>query len=786
MRPSGILIPAFLLTAGQLAAQPAIGEWRDHFQYRQAIALVNGGEDIYCATSSAVFKFNKANGETERYTKVNLLSEVDILSLGWNDARSTLLVGYQSGNLDLVRNGQAINMPDIKRSSVVGDKGIYCISQQGTQAYLGCGFGIVVVDLERSEVKETWFIGPDGARLKVNAIAFHQDSIYAATDEGLYAAWQGEANLAAYANWHKRTDIPGANGPFTEAVSFSGRLFVNRRVDLTGQAELDTIYFQDGGWNVFTAAGSGFHRSMRVSYNGQNLEVTGLDKVREYDTNLQEMYYIHDINGTPVNAMDAIRAGQEGLWLASNGMGLVHFMGSTHNIVQPNGPATNSVYRMAAAKGVLYATTGGISSTWGNMYRKEGVHYLADGLWHTTNRANDPMFASGGNEFGGSLNDPMAVAVDPDDGWHAFMGSWDDGVLEMHNGHGTTFFLPNNSSLQAFQNSTASDAPTQVGGLAYDENGNLWATNSNCAQPISVRMRSGNWYAMGGGSALGANTLLGDIIVAKNGYKWAVRPRSSGLYVFTDNGTPSDPGDDLAKALNTYEGQGKLPSMDVFSLAEDLDQRIWVGTGKGIAIFNNPDLVFSGDNFDATQILIEQDGNVQILLETEAVSAIVVDGANRKWLGTQSSGLYLVSADGTEQLAHFTAANSPLPSDNIICLAMDGTTGELFIGTDKGIVSYRGDATTGNLATECATVFPNPVRETWTGPVAITGLVRDSDVRITDVAGNLVYRTISKGGQAIWPVTDMSGRRVSTGVYLVLAMDPEGKTKCNTKVAVVR
>jgi ligand-binding sensor domain-containing protein len=265
-----------------------------------------------------------------------------------------------------------------------------------------------------------------------------------------------------------------------------------------------------------------------------------------------------------------------------------------------------------------------------------------------------------------------------------------------------------------------------------------------------------------------------------------VRPRSSGLLVFSDNGTPSDPDDDQAKALSTFEGQGKLPSMGVLSVAEDKQQQIWVGTDKGVAVFYNPDAVFSGSDFDAQQILIEQDGNVQILLETESVTAIAVDGADRKWLGTAASGLFLVSSDGTRQLAHFTAANSPLPSDNVKCLNIDAATGEVFIGTDQGIMGYRGTATEGSVSEDCATVFPNPVRETYTGPVAITGLVRDSDVRITDVAGNVVYHTTSIGGQAIWPVTDMSGNRVSAGVYLVFAMDPAGSSKCNTKIAVVR
>jgi hypothetical protein len=177
---------------------------------------------------------------------------------------------------------------------------------------------------------------------------------------------------------------------------------------------------------------------------------------------------------------------------------------------------------------------------------------------------------------------------------------------------------------------------------------------------------------------------------------------------------------------------------------------------------------------------------VQILLETEVVSAITVDGGNRKWLGTQSSGVFLVSPDGTTQLEHFTKENSPMPSNNVTSITINGNSGEVFIGTDQGIVSYRGEATDGAKEASCATVFPNPVRETYQGPVAITGLIADSDVRITDMAGNLVYRTISNGGQAVWPATDLSGQRVSSGVYLVLASDPSGTSHCNTKVMVVR
>jgi hypothetical protein len=777
-----------LLWAGELSAQPAIGQWRDHFQYRKTIAVVQGNADIYCATTTAIFKYNEQSGETERYTKVNALSDVNIQALGWNNSRNALVVGYKNGNVDVIRTGSTINLPDIKRSPIVGDKGIYCITTRNDLAYLGCGFGIVVVDLVRMEVKDTWRIGPDAAQLQVNAIVFHDDSIYAATQTGLYSAWEGETNLAAYTNWHQRLDVPSANGEFSTVLSFGGKLMVNHKGSTNPSALLDTTYYFDSGWQIMTAIQGNSNMALRVSPDGYALTVTQQGRVRQFNTDLNETYYADHASGNAaMNPVDAIGRGNGGLWVATSSHGLVRFNGGSDVVdIYPNGPANTSVYRMSSAKGSLYVTTGGPSGNWGDEFRKDGVHYLVDGRWETANMANDPLFASGSNDFADALNDVMPVQVDPQDGNHVFVGSWDDGLLEMRNGRGTGFYGADNSSLQRFQNSGSNSVPTLVGGLAYDEKGNLWVTNSHCNAPISVRLKNGNWYSFSANTALANNTLLSDIIVGTNGYKWIVRPRSSGLLVFSDNGTPSDPGDDQAKALNTFEGQGKLPSMDVFCVAEDQDQQIWVGTGKGVAVFYNPDAVFSTSNFDAQQILIEQDGNVQILLETESVSAIAVDGANRKWLATQTSGLFLVSADGTEQIAHYTADNSPLPSNNIICLAIDGTTGEVFIGTDLGIVSFRGDATEGSKEAECATVFPNPVRETYTGPVAITGLVRGSDVRITDVAGNLVYRTTSLGGQAIWPATDMNGERVSTGVYLVLAMDPEGASKCNTKVAVVR
>jgi ligand-binding sensor domain-containing protein len=771
-----------LALTSKVSGQVAIGQWRDHFPYNKAIAVVTDDQSrAYCATRAAIFRYDPANGEIQRMTKVNLLSDVNISTLAWNTALQGLVVGYENGNLDLVVGEKRQNLSDIRRSSIIGDKGIYRITFEGTTAYLSCGFGIVVVDLVALEVRETWLIGPGGSQLQINDLVFHNDSIFAATENGLYAAWRNELNLAAFTNWTKRTDIPQPNGRFSAVASFGGRLLVNQR---TAADEGDTLFLYNGAWQRFTELFGQRNQNWNVSADGQFVVVTHKYNVQVYNTSMVETNNYGGYGGA-VGAFpaEAVRTINGYCWIADTQLGLVRSDNTALNFT-PGGPTNVNAYRMDASGGALYVATGAVAGNWSNQFLKDGVHSYVDGDWRTTNKFNDGLYETGVNTFGGTVNDIMAVAVDPNDPDHVFVGSWDDGWLEFRGRQVETMYYATNSTLG--YETTTGTTKVNVAGLDFDKDGNLWISNGNADAPISVRTSTGSWRAYDPGSVLANNNLLSDILAADNGLKWVLRPRSNGMLVFNDNGTITDPSDDQYKVLNTFEGQGELPSLDVFSVAQDKDNEIWIGTGKGVAVFYNPDAVFSGDNFDCQQILIEQDGNVQILLETEAVSAIVVDGANRKWLGTQSSGAYLVSDDGTEQVLHFTMENSPLPSNNVLSIAIDGITGEVYFGTDQGIMSYRSDANEGALDSDCASVFPNPVRETYSGPVAITGLVRDSDVRITDVAGNLVYRARSLGGQAIWPATNMNGERVSTGVYLIFASDDTGEFKCNTKVLVVR
>jgi hypothetical protein len=231
-------------------AQLAIGEWRDHFPYRKGIAVAEGDNgQAWCSTLAGIYRYDPATEEIVRFTKVNALNDVNIRTLAWCPALHQLFVGYQNGNIDLIGEGISRNLGDIERSSIVGDKGIYHARFEGTTGYLSCGFGIVVIDLAALEVRETWLIGPGGTQLQVNAVDFLGDSVYAATDVGLFSAWRYDPNLASFTNWHKRNDIPNPNGAFSAVVAFGGRLLVNYRHS-EPNAEKDTLYHFDGGWSA--------------------------------------------------------------------------------------------------------------------------------------------------------------------------------------------------------------------------------------------------------------------------------------------------------------------------------------------------------------------------------------------------------------------------------------------------------------------------------------------------------------------------------------------------------
>ena len=261
---------------------------------------------------------------------------------------------------------------------------------------------------------------------------------------------------------------------------------------------------------------------------------------------------------------------------------------------------------------------------------------------------------------------------------------------------------------------------------------------------------------------------------------------NAGVGVYSTNNTISDPSDDTFYCLQSGVGIGNLPSNTVYCLAKDLDNNIWIGTNNGIGIVSNCQAPFtSSPPCDAQIPIVQYDQFAGYLFSGYNVRSIAVDGANRKWVGTDN-GVWLLSSDASKIVYQFTQSNSPLPSNIIQSIAIDQVTGEVFIGTQEGLVSFRSTATEGGTSNSNVTIFPDPVPAGYTGTIAINGLVANADVRITDISGNLVYRTTALGGQAVWNGVDYKGHRPQSGVYLVFASSSDGSQTWSGKMVFIQ
>lgn len=439
----------------------------------------------------------------------------------------------------------------------------------------------------------------------------------------------------------------------------------------------------------------------------------------------------------------------------------------------------------------------------------EGERLLVAGGGHVADRLNRPgtilmMEEEGWSSFqeegisqqtGLAYRDINCVAQDPTDPTHHFAASAGEGIYEFRNGAFVAHYSLHNSPLKsALPGYHEEEKYVRVNGLLYDSENNLWMVSSEPEEnPILILQPNGTWLTLNHPEAMGKHN-FGRTLFDRRGWLWATssRPNSGGLFCLDANRTPENASDDRCRFISQFTNQDGilLEQLAVFYVAEDLEGDIWLGTGKGPLVLTRPDRIFES-GFYCTQIkLPRNDGSnlADYLLNGESIQAIAIDGANRKWLGTAENGIYLLSADGEETIHHFTEENSPLLSNSIESIAIHPRTGEVFIGTGKGLVSYQSDATPAadNLREEAVHAYPNPIRPDYDGPITITGLTYDSDVKIINSAGQLICQGHSLGGQFCWDGRNRQGRRVGSGIYLVLASDSNGQESVVTKISVIR
>ena len=392
--------------------------------------------------------------------------------------------------------------------------------------------------------------------------------------------------------------------------------------------------------------------------------------------------------------------------------------------------------------------------------------------------------------------DLVDIAIDPNDKTHYWVASYGLGIYEFRNDQIYKFHHCDNSGLVSIFPNGDKYNYTRTDGMTYDEKGNLWILN-NAGSLIKYIDPNGIYHNVP--HTINVSTPQEIIINNKNAnQKIVFIPRlnsntTSQIFSFDDNGTLENINDDKTITLQkVYDQDNKeinfCGSSNLRSIAQDKNGVLWIGTTEGIVLINDPSKMFS-DNFKVYRIKIPRNdgtGLADYLLGTEEIKAIAVDGANRKWIGTATSGVYLVSEDGLETIHHFTSENSPLLSDAIQSIAINDNTGEVFIGTGSGLISYQSDAIEGGVKFKNVRAYPNPVRPEYTGIITITGLVADTRVTITDINGNLIYETISNGGVATWDGCNKIGERVATGVYFAHCVSADGKQKHIVKILIIQ
>ncbi|MCF8337816.1 MAG: T9SS type A sorting domain-containing protein, partial [Bacteroidales bacterium] len=642
-------------------------------------------------------------------------------------------------------------------------------------AYLACGFGIVVVDLAREEIHDTYKIGPEGSLINVYDFTYHPEDnrFYAATESGIYSADADSPNLAHYIYWNKDTTLTNPGAVYNEMASHGEYVVTNKHGD---EYDNDTILYKDGSnWmKLETEENRNNTNASSIRSTGEKLLISHTGAARFFDDELNftgNIYTYSDDTERP-NPSDCWQDADGIYWVADERQGLVKTQGNYGSeFITPSGPAYPSAFDMASFEDDLWVASGGYQSAWNPSGLNHGVYAYLNGNWQSFNRRNTQAFDT--------IRDVVTVAIEPGTGEHIYMGSWTQGLLEFTKDGIQQVYDKTNSTLQG---NLAAPGYVQVSGLGFDDENNLWVANSGVNDVLSVKKANGEWKAFNLGSQ-SAGSFIGEMIVDENNQKW-ILTRGHEIFVFDENNTIDQTSDDNVRILTSAQGNGNLPgSQSIYSIAEDLDGNIWVGTDEGVGVFYNPGAVSEGQPVNAEKPKVEVEGYVQYLLSSEKVTSIVVDGANRKWFGTQRAGVFLMSEDGTEQLKHFNMENSPLFSNEINTMSITDN-GMVFMGTSKGIISYKSDATPAPPTNDIF-IYPNPVTKGYEGQIYIENLVKDANVKITDISGDIVYETTAKGGLATWNGADFNGEKVNSGYYLVFASNEDGSESIVSKILVI-
>ncbi|MDR2621147.1 MAG: hypothetical protein LBC48_01035 [Dysgonamonadaceae bacterium] len=774
MKNGSIKIGTFvvlLISLFQVNIHAEVGNWKYYRAYRNADIVAETPHLVFAVYDGSLLSYNPEDKEVKLYSTQTVLSDIDIQYMAYSPEANALVLVYENANIDIfVGENEIYNLPTIKDDPDVLDKTIYNLEIIGKYAYISTSFGIVVVDISRREEKDRYSLGAI-----TRSVCLWDDYLLAATDDGIKKA-PVSSNLLDKGNWKPFEDLvlDGDNYRWIEKIFIFKDKFV---INIWGN-----IYYlyqprlvQELARNVRQAAV--LDGQLTIVSSGEVLFYSDFDQLQRLPLDILSIDCRNSSGRYWVGLPDG-----GGLAAINKQDNADEYEMSVEGI-KVDSPKRNLNFFMTFTSGKLLITGGGRGSYRNNTSGTLMVY--ENGQW--TNFDENKI----AQETGTYCLDFMSAVVDPRNTNRYFVGSWGEGVYEFEDNRFVKRYIDQNTNGKIQSANSYTDNFFRIDGLVYDRDNNLYMVNSDLSEgnPLVKLSANGQWenYPI---ESMSTAPFPNRILIDKNNYKWLnIWRMYPGLIVLNEN-------NQQVGFSNTFKDQTdrNIDATGYLCMAEAMDGTIWVGTDNGPIQFSSPQQVANGEC--SRIISYDQYGEPFYPLEKEKINAIAIDGGDRKWLASENSGVFLVYQVDTVidnmhrsmmNFENFNTSNSPILSNRVNSIAVNNETGEVFIGTDKGLCSYMSHVTPGKPDYSSGVhAFPNPVRPSSDTQVSITGLMQNSTVKITDMAGNLINQGRSTGSLYTWNCTNRSGEIVKAGVYLVFAASSDGSQGVVTKIMVVK
>ena len=756
--------------------------WETYFSYNSIPSIAEGVNEIYFASYNSIFSYNIFNSQIEKFDTLNELSGDEISAFYHSENNNLIAIGYSSGFLQIINlnSNSIINIYDIlNKPTIPADrKKINHFYQNEDDLLISTGYGISVYDINAFEFGDTYYIGDFASMLNISSTIVDENYIYASSpDLGIFRA-NLESNLIDFNSW--------------QAI-YTGNIYellIN---------ENNILFYDD--FNLMSIKNeeiitlSTFQNEIKnVSINDSKIIIISEDNCIIYNNDLSQILNLFESETYMTIFNDGIVKNNK-TYIATEEKGVLVIENSNNGFsyLKPDGPLENNIFSVETLNNHTWVSFGSYSEYF-NPYplKYSGVSSYDENLesWFNITKDSIPNQAV-------NLNN---ISINPFDNNNVFISSFHGGLIEMDNFNFTELYDNNNSGLETLLTSDSEYESIRISDIEFDENGDLWVLNSRVDNPLkSFSLDNNSWNSYdfteiindGFQDELGFN----DIEIDDYGNKWIASLRSGLIGFNNDSGNIR-----LRKVFS--QDQSDMPSSYVKSIAVDNNNHLWIGTVQGLRVLYNTSNFFDASVVTTQKIVILEDGIPRELLEQQYITDIEVDGANNKWVGTIGSGVFYFSPNGQQTIYHFTKENSPLPSNNINDISVNSVNGKVYFATDRGLVSFNTGSSSSSENFSNAFVYPNPVRpefNTQLDKIKIKGLTENVNIKITDIAGNLVaeaqsninsrYRNFNleiDGGTAFWNGKNLRNQNVASGVYILMLSDLESYETKILKLMIIR